>query len=312
MAVPLRWLLVASRTSGDAPCFLSDKRLPNQSHSTSAMAFPETEELIIEAGRSDGHYWRDLWRYRELLWFLAMRDIKVRYKQSVLGVGWAVIQPAVQTALLTFVFGNLAKMPGGGVPYPMIVLAGLLPWQLFSSAFGSASNSLVSNTGLISKVYFPRMIVPLSALGVALVDLAVMLAVSLPVFVFWGIPLTWRLLFLPIFIGGGLVVAFGAGLWLTALTVKYRDFRFITPFILQIGIFVTPVGFRSDYLARWRSVISLNPLSEVVDGFRWCLLAGDTNLSFSNLPSAACITLILLIGGIWYFRRTERQFADII
>ena len=268
--------------------------------------------LVIQAGQADQHYWRDLWRYRELLGFLAWRDIKVRYKQAVLGITWSVIQPAVQTVLLTFVFSKLAKMPDGGVPYPMLVLAGLLPWQLFSSAFGGASNSLVGNAHLISKIYFPRLIVPLSALTVALVDLLILLAITLPVTLLYGIMPTWRLLLLPVFIFLGLLTALGAGLWITALTVKYRDFRFITPFLLQIGLFVTPIGYRTDFLPNWRDLLALNPLTGVVNGFRWCLLGVDMDFYASGLVMSVLISAILLGTGLWYFRSTERQFADVI
>lgn len=270
------------------------------------------ETLVIEAGRADRHYWRDLWRYRELLGFLAWRDVKVRYKQAALGVAWAVIQPAVQTLLLTFVFGKLAKMPAGGVPYPLLVLAGLLPWQLFSSAFSGAGNSLVGNANLISKVYFPRLVVPLSALAVALVDMAILLVLTLPLAFLSGIAPTWRLLLLPVSIVGALMIALGAGLWITALTVKYRDFRFITPFLLQIGLFVTPVGYRTDFLPNWRALLSLNPLTGVVNGFRWCLLGGNSDFYAPGLLMSLLVAVILLGTGIWFFRRTERQFADVI
>ncbi len=268
--------------------------------------------LIIEAGRAEAHYWRDLWRYRELFGFLAWRGVKVRYKQAVLGVAWAVIQPLVQTVLLTFVFGKLAKMPAGDVPYPLLVMAGLLPWQLFSSAFSGAGNSLVGNAHLISKVYFPRLIVPLSSLAVALIDLSIMLALAMPIVAIWGPALTWRLLLLPVFVLMALLIALGAGLWITALTVKYRDFRFITPFLLQIGIFVTPVGYRTDFLPNWKELIALNPLTGVVDGFRWCLLGESIALSASSLAISLLITSVLLGTGLWYFRQTERQFADVI
>lgn len=276
------------------------------------MSQPPTPELILEAGRSSRHYWADLWRYRELLGFLAWRDIKVRYKQAVLGIAWAVIQPVVQTVLLTFVFGKLAKMPDGGLPYPLIVLAGLLPWQLFTSAFNGAGNSLVGNSHLISKVYFPRLVVPLSSLAVALVDFAIMLALALAVMAGFGIYPSWPLLLLPLFLLLGLVIALGAGLWIAALTVKFRDFRFITPFILQIGMFVTPVGFRTDHLPNWRDLLALNPLAGVVDGVRWSLLGGRTELYLPGLASSAIVAAILLVTGLWYFRKTERQFADII
>ena len=268
--------------------------------------------LVIEAGRAERHYWRDLWRYRELAGFLAWRDVKVRYKQAVLGVAWAVIQPAVQTILLTFVFGKLAKMPDGGVPYPLLVLAGLLPWQLFTGAFNGAGNSLVGNSHLISKVYFPRLVVPVSALAVALVDFGVMLALALVFAAFLGYVPGWQILLLPAFVLLALVIALGAGLWITALTVKFRDFRFITPFILQIGVFVTPVGYRTDFLPNWRDLLALNPLSGVVEGVRWCLLGGRTDIYLPGLGVSVAVAAILLSTGVWYFRRTERQFADII
>ena len=272
----------------------------------------ELPELVIEAGHVERHYWRDLWRYRELAGFLAWRDVKVRYKQATLGIAWAVIQPAVQTILLTFVFGKLAKMPGGDVPYPFIVLCGLLPWQLFTSAFNGAGNSLVGNSHLISKVYFPRLVVPLSALGVSLVDFGIMLVLTVPlVTIFVGLP-GWQILLLPLFVLLALVIAFGAGLWISALTVRFRDFRFITPFIVQIGMFVTPVGYRTDFLPNWRDWLALNPLSGVVDGVRWCLLGGRTTLYLPALGLSIGIGILLLITGVWYFRRTEKQFADII
>ena len=261
--------------------------------------------LIIEAGRTERHYWSDLWRYRELLGFLAWRDVKVRYKQAVLGAAWAVVQPVVQTVLLTFVFGKLAKMPGGDVPYPLLVLAGLLPWQLFSGAFSGAGSSLVSNANLISKIYFPRLIVPLSAVVVAFIDMLILLVIALPYAIFEGINPTWRLLFLPLFILGTMLVALGAGLWVTALTVKYRDFRFITPFLLQIGVFVTPVGYRTDFLPNWRDWLALNPLTSMVEGFRWCLLGGRTEFYQQGLLLSLAVTAALLIGGLWYFRNTE-------
>lgn len=268
--------------------------------------------IVLEAGRASAHYWRDLWRYRELAGFLAWRDVKVRYKQASLGIAWAVIQPAIQTILLTFVFGKLAKMPDGGLPYPLIVLCGLLPWQLFTSAFNGAGSSLVGNSHLISKVYFPRLIVPVSSLAVALVDFGVMLALALPVILFAGLSLDWHLLLLPAFVLLTLVIALGAGLWITALTVRFRDFRFITPFILQIGVFVTPVGYRTDFLPNWRDLLALNPLAGVVDGMRWCLLGGRTSLYLPGLGASVVVAALLLVTGVWYFRRTERQFADII
>lgn len=268
--------------------------------------------LLIEAGRSEAHYWRNLWHYRELLVFLAWRDIMVRYKQAALGVAWVLIQPVVQTFLLAFVFGKLAKMPDGGIPYPLIVLVGLLPWQLFASAFSGAGNSLVSNSNLISKVYFPRLLMPLSALAVALVDLAIMLVLTIPILLVFGIPPTWRLLLLPLFILGALLIALGAGLWVTALTVRFRDFRFITPFILQVGVFVTPVGYRTDYLPNWHDLLALNPMTSIVDGFRWCLFRGESEFYFRGLAISFTVAAVLLGTGLWHFRKVERLFADII
>ncbi len=269
-------------------------------------------ETEIAAGQAERAYWRDLWRYRELAGFLAWRDIKVRYKQAVLGFAWAIIQPAVQAILLTFVFGKLAGMPAGGIPYPLIVLCGLLPWQLFTGAFTGAGNSLVGNSHLISKVYFPRLLMPISALAVAIVDFSVMLAIALPlVIAYLGWP-GWSLLALPLLVLLTLLIALGAGLWITALTVRFRDFRFITPFILQIGVFVTPVGYRTDSLPNWRNLLALNPLSGVVDGMRWSLMGGRTELYLPGLGYAVIVATILLVSGVWYFRRTERKFADII
>jgi len=270
------------------------------------------EPMVIEAGKAERHYWRDLWRYRELAWFIAWRDVKVRYKQAALGGAWAIIQPAINTVLLTFVFGNLAKMPDGGIPYPLIVLCGLLPWQLFASAFSGAGASMVGNAHLVSKVYFPRMLVPISSLGVALIDFAIVLVIALPIIVAFGVWPGWQILFLPVFLLLTLVIAIGAGLWITALTVRFRDFRFITPFLLQIGVFVTPVGYRTDFLPNWQNILALNPLAGVVDGVRWSLLGGQTSLHLLSVGMSIVVGGLLLSTGIWYFRKTERAFADII
>lgn len=272
----------------------------------------ESPTIILQAGHGERHYWRDLWRYRELAAFLAWRDVKVRYKQAALGAAWAVIQPLVQVVLLTFVFGKLAKMPDGGVPYPLIVACGLLPWQLFANAFTGAGQSLVGNSHLISKVYFPRLVVPIAALGVALVDFVIVLALTLIPIIYLGLWPGWHLLALPAFVLLALAIALGAGLWVTALTVRFRDFRFITPFLLQVGVFITPVGYRTDFLPNWRDLLALNPLSGVVDGVRWCLLGGGTDLYLPGLALSVVIGAILLVTGLWYFRRVERQFADII
>ena len=276
------------------------------------MPSADTPELILEAGRSSRHYWADLWRFRELLGFLAWRDIKVRYKQTTLGVLWALIQPAVTLAVFTFIFGKLAGMPAGNAPYPLLVLCGLLPWQLFSAAFSNASGSLVANTHLISKVYFPRLIVPLSSIAVALIDFAVVLLLLAGLCAWWHFVPDWRIVFVPLFILLTLIAALGTGLWLTALTVKYRDFRFVVPFLLQVGLFLSPVGFSTTNLPSWRQIYALNPMVGAIDGFRWCLLHGEPALDPVNLAVSVGMAVLLLLTGVWYFRRTERTFADII
>lgn len=272
----------------------------------------ELPPLVIEAGRGERHYWRDLWRYRELLGFLAWRDIAVRYKQTVLGAGWALLQPAITLAVFTFIFGRLAKMPAGDVPYILLVMSGLLPWQFFSNALSGASNSLVSNTHLIAKVYFPRLIVPLSALAVAMIDFLFVALLAALVFAWQGYLPDWRIIFLPVFTLLALLAALGAGLWLTALTVRYRDFRFIVPFMLQVGLFLTPVGFSTSNLPNWREFFALNPMVCVIDGYRWCLLRGDPGIHWPTLATGVAMIALLLLSGVWYFRRTERTFADII
>ncbi len=267
---------------------------------------------VLEAGRTEANYWRDLWRYRELAGFLAWRDVKVRYKQAVLGASWAIIQPAIQTVLLTFVFGKLAGMSSGEVPYPLLVLCGSLPWQLFTGAFNGAGNSLVGNSHLISKVYFPRLVVPLSALAVALVDFLIIFAFTVPtVALFYQTP-DWRILVTPAFVLLALMIALGAGLWISALTVRFRDFRFITPFLLQIGLFVTPIGYSTEATPGWRDLLALNPLTTVVNGMRWCLLGGTPSLEARDVATTLTTACLLLATGIWYFRRVERRFADVI
>ncbi len=270
------------------------------------------DPVVIEAGQAERHYWRDLWRFRELLGFLAWRDIKVRYKQAVLGATWALIQPVITTIIFTVVFGRLAGMPAGGVPYPLLVLSGLLAWQLFSTALSGSSGSLVSNANLISKVYFPRLIVPLSAVGVALVDFLIVLALFTAMAFWFGCYPSWHWLLLPVFVLLALATALGAGLWLTALTVKFRDFRFITPFLIQIGLFVSPVGFRTDFFPSWQPLLSLNPMTGIINGFRWCLLNGDQAIDAGGLLRGLLVIMALNALGLWYFRRTERGFADII
>lgn len=275
-------------------------------------AVNQVPELILEAGRADAHYWRDLWRYRELFVFLTWRDLLVRYKQTAVGVAWAVLQPALTTVVFC-VFGYLLKLPTNGVPRPILILAGQLPWQFFASSLSSSSNSLVSNAHLISKVYFPRLIVPASAVAVSFVDFFIT-AIFLAALMFaYGMMPDARLLVLPLFVSIAFGAALGAGLWLTALNVKYRDFRFVLPFLVQFGFYLSPVAFTSDLVPeRWRSLYALNPMVGVIDGFRWSLLAGRTPLDWDSVFLSVALVGLLLGSGVWFFRATEKSFADVI
>lgn len=268
--------------------------------------------LVIEAGRTERHYWADLWRYRELLGFLAWRDIKVRYQQTLLGAAWALVQPLASVAIFTFVFGRLAKMPGGNEPYFIVVMAGQLAWQLFANTLASTSGSLVGNSHLISKVYFPRLAVPLSTVAVALVDFAILLGLYAVALAWTGTVPTFRALLLPLFIVLTLLLALGAGLWLAALTVRFRDFRIVVPFLLQIGVFATPVGYRTDFLPNWQGLLAINPMTGVIDAFRWCLLGPGTTFHWQSMGFSLAWAAVLIFTGVWYFRRTEKSFADII
>jgi lipopolysaccharide transport system permease protein len=269
--------------------------------------------LIIEAGRTEGQYWRDLWRYRELFAFLAWRDIAVRYKQTAIGLAWALIRPLLTMVVFTIVFGRIARLPSEGVPYPILVFAALLPWQFFASALSECSNSLIVNSNLIAKVYFPRLIVPVSAVIVSFVDFLISGVILLALMVIYQFLPTWRLLTLPIFVAIAFAAAMGGGLWLAALNVRYRDFRYIVSFIIQFGWYISPVGFSSNVVPeKWRWLYSLNPMVGVIDGFRWAILGGKYEIYPLGFGLSCAIVLILLFTGIHYFRQTERTFADII
>jgi len=271
------------------------------------------KELVIEAGRTEQQYWRDLWRYRELFYFLAWRDILVRYKQTVVGITWALIRPLLTMIIFTVVFGKLAKMPAGGVPYPILVFCGMLPWQLFSTAVSESGNSLISNTALISKVYFPRMAVPASTIATSLVDFVVSAGMLVVLMIWYGYVPGARVLLLPLFVMIAVAGALGLGLWFSALTVRYRDFRYVVPFIVQFGAYLSPVGFTSDAVPdAWRPFYSINPMVGVIDGFRWAILGGDTSLHWSGFVISLVVMTLLLATGIRYFRSTERTFADVI
>lgn len=269
-------------------------------------------ELIIEAGRTEKHYWADLWRYRELFAFLAWRDILVRYKQTVIGVAWAVVRPFLTMIVFTVIFGSIAKMPSDGVPYPVLVFAAMLPWTFFSSALSESSSSLVGNANLVSKVYFPRMILPTSAVVVAFVDFLISFAILAGLMLWYEVWPTWRMLLLPVLVMIAFLAALGPGLFVTALNVKYRDFRYVIPFIVQFGLYISPVGFSSSAIPeQWRLLYSLNPLVGVIDGFRWAICGTDT-LHLPSLVLSLGIVFAFLILGILYFRKTEKTFADVI
>jgi lipopolysaccharide transport system permease protein len=273
-----------------------------------------TKEFItIEAGRSENQYWKDLWRYRELFYFLAWRDILVRYKQTAIGIAWAIIRPFLTMIVFTFVFSNLAKLPSEGVPYPILVFAAMLPWQFFSSALSECSNSLIANSNMISKVYFPRLIVPTSAVIVSFVDFLISGIILIALMIWYHFTPDWRILTLPLFILIAIAAAIGGGLWLAALTVEYRDFRYIVPFIVQFGLYIAPVGFSSSIVPQqWRLLYSLNPMVSVIDGFRWAILGGNSTLFWPGFILSLGLVILLFISGIWYFRKTERTFADVI
>ena len=269
--------------------------------------------LVIEAGRTERHYWADLWRYRELLAFFAWRDILVRYKQTVIGVAWAVLRPVLTMAVFVLVFGKLAKLPSNGVPYPILVFAGLLPWQFFSSAFTEAGASLITNANMISKIYFPRLVIPFSAVVVAFVDFLISLAILVALMIWYRFAPSWHLVALPLLTLLAFAAALGSGLWIAALNVKYRDFRYIVPFVVQLGTYISPVGFSSSIVPeKWRVLYSLNPMVGVIDGFRWAIVGGSADVYAPGLLLSVIIVTVMLVSGTMYFRNTERTFADVI
>lgn len=273
-----------------------------------------TEELIIESGRSELHYWRDLWRYRELLQVLAWRDIAVRYKQTVIGAAWALIRPFLTMVIFTVIFSKLAKLPSDGTaPYALMVFAGMLPWTFFAGALSEASNSLTGNAGLITKVYFPRLIVPIAAVMVAFVDFLISSSIMLTLMIWYKFMPGWQVLLLPVFAVIAFIASLGIGAWITALNVKYRDFRHVVPFIVQLGLYVSPVGFSSSIIPdQWRLAYSLNPMVGVIDGFRWCLLGGESQLYLPGVWLSVGVTAFFLWFGIRQFRKMEKSFADLI
>lgn len=274
----------------------------------------DSQTITIEAGRAGQSYWRDLWAFRELLGFLTWRDILVRYKQTIFGVAWALFRPLITMIVFTVVFGKIAGLPSeGAAPYALMVFAALLPWQLFSSSLLQSSESLLGNTNLIGKIYFPRLILPLSTILSAAFDAMIALMILFAMMVFYQFAPDWRIVFLPLFMALAILNALGIGLLFAALNVHYRDFRYIVPFMVQLGMYVSPVGFSSTVIPEgWRFLYSLNPMVGVIDGYRWCLLAGDAAIYWPGLAASLVITAAVLGFGLWTFRRMEATFADTI
>jgi lipopolysaccharide transport system permease protein len=272
------------------------------------------QEILIRPGQSVRHYWRDLWLYRELLWFLSWRDVMVRYKQTAIGVAWALIRPFLTMLVFTVVFSLVARLPSeGSAPYAIMVFTGLLPWFFFASALSQIASSLIENERMITKIYFPRMVIPLSAVLVALFDFLLAGVLLIGLFLWFGFYPDWRMIALPLFTAMGLTAALGPGLMMAALNVRYRDFRYVVPFLVQIGLYLSPVGYSSSLVPEtWRLAYSLNPMVGVIDGFRWSLLAGEFSFYWPGFFASQAVNVLLLVGGVLYFRRTERFFTDVI
>jgi lipopolysaccharide transport system permease protein len=273
-----------------------------------------SDVIIIEPGRQARNYWRDLWRYRELFYVLAWRDIAVRYKQTVIGVAWALVRPVLTVVVFTIIFGRIAKLPSDGTaPYALMVFAGMLPWTFFSTGLSDASSSLIGNASLISKVYFPRLIVPTATLVVAFVDFLITFSILVAMMAWYQFAPGWQIVLLPAFVLFAFVASIGPALWIAALNIKYRDFSIVTPFVVQFGFYVSPVGFSSTIVPeQWRLLYSLNPMVGVIDGFRWCILGGQSQLHLPGLAASLAVAAFFLWFGIRRFRKTEASFADLI
>lgn len=274
-------------------------------------------EIYIEPGRTEKNYWKDLWRYRELFYILSWRDIKVRYKQTIIGIAWSVIRPLLTLLIFTFVFGQVARFPSAGIPYPLLVFAGLLPWQFFATGLSEASQSLIGNERLISKVYFPRMIIPASSVITSLIDFLISLLLMFVLLIGFAVVPSVNLVFLPLFIVMAFLASFGVGLWLTALNVKYRDFKHVVPFLVQLGLYISPVGFTSAVASnmipeKLRLLYYLNPMAGVIDGFRWCFFGKITSVYWNGMFVSLIVTVVFLFIGIRVFRKMEKNFADLI
>ncbi|QWR76175.1 ABC transporter permease [Candidatus Magnetomonas plexicatena] len=270
-------------------------------------------QIIITPERSAAHFFRELYDYRELLVFLSIRDVLVRYKQTFFGIAWAVLRPVLTMAIFTFIFGKLAKMPSHGTPYPVLVFTAMLPWQFFSNTVAESSNSLILNENMVSKVFFPKIIIPTSSVMVSLLDFFISFALLVGMLFYYHIWFNMRIVFLPLFLLLLTLLSLGIGYWLSALNVKYRDFRYVIPFVLQIGLYVTPVGFSSTVVPdKWKLLYSLNPMVGIIEGFRWVLSGSSAELYPMGIYLAISITLLILFTGVWFFNKNESTFADII
>ncbi len=270
-------------------------------------------ELIIEPDKTVKHIWRELWQYRELFLFLSWRDILVRYKQTVIGIAWSVLRPLLTMLVFTVVFGKLAKLPSGNIPYPLLVYAAMIPWHFFSSTLSESSNSLITNEKLISKVYFPRIIIPTTSMVVSLIDLLISFGIFLILMVWYAFSPSWKIFLLPLFLLLAILTSLGSGYWISALNVKYRDFRYVIPFLVQFGLYISPVGFSSDVVPEgWRLLYSLNPMVGVIDGFRWALLGKDVQIYWQGFWLSVGLAIGLFAFGSWFFMKLERELADVI
>jgi lipopolysaccharide transport system permease protein len=268
--------------------------------------------LRVEAGKTEKHYWKDLWRYRELFLFLSWRDILVRYKQTVIGIAWSILRPLLTMIIFTIVFGNFAKLPSGGIPYPVLVFSGMIPWQFFSNSFSEASNSLIASSNLISKIYFPRIIIPVSSIIVSIIDLLISFILMIILMIVFQFAPSLNIVYLPIFLVFALITSLGISFLISSLNVKYRDFRYIVPFIIQFGLYISPVGFSSNIVPeKLRIFYSINPMVGVIDCFRWAI-TGKTSIYMPGLIVSVSVAVFFLFFGIMYFRKTEKSFADII
>jgi lipopolysaccharide transport system permease protein len=277
--------------------------------------YPSMQRLIIiEPNRQERHYWLDLWRYRELFRILAWRDLSVRYKQTVIGALWALIRPVLTTVVFTIIFGRIAQLPSdGSVPYALMVLAGMLPWTFLSTGISDASNSLINDTNLISKVYFPRLIVPTATIVVAFADFIISFFMMIVLMAWYKFLPSWHIILLPAFVLAAFLATLGPALWISALNVRFRDFRYVIPFIVQFGMYISPVGFSSSVIPeQWRLVYYLNPMVGIIDGFRWCILGGQSRLHLPGLALGLSVMAFLFWFGIRRFRKMEDNFADLV